>query len=156
MHYTLGQAAKATGKTKGTIANAIKKGRLSAGKDDIGQYQIDPAELHRIYPPSTSSNGEGIRYAGSVGSPERVPAAKSMAVASSFRPWSAPYRFCGARLPSSRFRRQCLQGVHIGFLSCAGSNDCLARHLRLHSFMTSTIQTPINKLLRSFPKWRVE
>ncbi len=50
MVYTLGQAAKATGKTKTTIAKAIAKGRLSAQKDDIGQYVIDPAELHRVYP----------------------------------------------------------------------------------------------------------
>lgn len=50
MGYTLGQAAKATGKTKTTIAKAIAKGRLSAQKDDIGQYVIDPSELHRVYP----------------------------------------------------------------------------------------------------------
>jgi tRNA G37 N-methylase TrmD len=50
MVYTLGQAAKATGKTKTTIAKAIAKGRISAQKDDIGQYVIDPAELHRVYP----------------------------------------------------------------------------------------------------------
>ncbi len=50
MSYTLGQAAKATGLSKPTIANAIKKGRISAQKDDIGQYAIDPAELHRIFP----------------------------------------------------------------------------------------------------------
>lgn len=51
MRYTLGQAAKATGKSKSTIQAAIKKGRISASQDDLGQYQIDPAELHRVYPP---------------------------------------------------------------------------------------------------------
>jgi hypothetical protein len=50
MFYTLGQAAKATGKTKTTIQVAIKTGRLSASKDDLGRYQIDPSELHRVYP----------------------------------------------------------------------------------------------------------
>jgi hypothetical protein len=50
VYYTLGQAAKATGKGKTTIANAIEKGRLSAQKDDLGQYKIDAAELHRVYP----------------------------------------------------------------------------------------------------------
>ena len=50
MPYTLGQAAKATGLSKPTIANAIKRGRISALKDDIGQYAIDPAELHRVFP----------------------------------------------------------------------------------------------------------
>lgn len=46
---TLSQAAKATGKSKGTISNAIKKGRLSANKEN-GEYQIDAAELSRVYP----------------------------------------------------------------------------------------------------------
>jgi hypothetical protein len=49
--YTLGQAATATGKSKTTIANAIKKGRISARKDETGAYTIDPAELHRVYAP---------------------------------------------------------------------------------------------------------
>ena len=49
--YTLGQAAKATGKQKSTILEAVRKGRISAAKDDLGRYQIDPAELHRVYPP---------------------------------------------------------------------------------------------------------
>lgn len=47
---TLGKAALETGKTKTTIAHAIKRGRLSATIDDKGQYQIDPAELFRVYP----------------------------------------------------------------------------------------------------------
>lgn len=47
---TLGQAAKETGKTKTALANAISSGRLSATKDEHGQYQIDPAELFRVYP----------------------------------------------------------------------------------------------------------
>ncbi len=55
MPYTLGQAAKATGKQKSTILDSIRKGRISAAKDDFGRYQIDPAELHRVYPPNASS-----------------------------------------------------------------------------------------------------
>ncbi len=51
MFYTLGTAAKATGKTKTAIAESVKKGRISATKDDFGRYQIDPSELHRVYPP---------------------------------------------------------------------------------------------------------
>src|SRR5215470_5081830 len=53
MLYTLGQAAQATGKTKTAIAEAIKKGRISATRDESGKYQIDPAELHRVYPPAS-------------------------------------------------------------------------------------------------------
>lgn len=50
MGYTLGEASEATKKSKTAIRNAIKKGRISAVKDDAGQYDIDPAELHRVYP----------------------------------------------------------------------------------------------------------
>lgn len=55
MMYTLGQAAKATGKAKGTISNAIKNGRLSASRNDKGEYEIDGAELHRVYPLNSST-----------------------------------------------------------------------------------------------------
>lgn len=48
--YTLGEAAKATGKSKATISKAIKSGRISALKDDSGTFSIDPSELHRVYP----------------------------------------------------------------------------------------------------------
>lgn len=54
MSYTLGQAAKATGKSKSTLQAAIKKGRISATQNESGQYHIDPAELHRVYPPASS------------------------------------------------------------------------------------------------------
>lgn len=55
MAYTLGEAAKATGKSKATISKAIKSGRLSAAKDEAGAFQIDPAELHRVYPITVST-----------------------------------------------------------------------------------------------------
>lgn len=57
MKYTLGQAAKATGKSKSTISRAIRKGKLSAEHDVHGQFAIDPAELHRVYPVSEQGNG---------------------------------------------------------------------------------------------------
>lgn len=50
MAYTLGEAAKATGKSKATLSKAIKSGRISAMKGDTGAFQIDPSELHRVYP----------------------------------------------------------------------------------------------------------
>lgn len=50
MRYTLGQAAKATGKSKTTIQRAVAKGLISAVKGQNGEYQIDPAELHRVFP----------------------------------------------------------------------------------------------------------
>jgi len=57
MPYTIGQAAKATGKSKPTISRAIKTGALSAIKNEDGSYTIEPAELHRVFPSvSLSSN----------------------------------------------------------------------------------------------------
>ena len=55
MVYTLGEAAKATGKSKATISKAIKFGRISARKDETGTFHIDPSELHRVYPPTVYS-----------------------------------------------------------------------------------------------------
>lgn len=49
MKFSLGQAAKETGKSKGTISKAIKTGRLSATKNDKGGWDIDAAELFRVY-----------------------------------------------------------------------------------------------------------
>lgn len=57
MSYTLGQAARATGMSKPTIARAIQKGKVSATRGDDGAYVIDPAELHRVYPLTGKSNG---------------------------------------------------------------------------------------------------
>lgn len=50
MVYTLGEAARATGKSKAAISQAISSNKISATKDANGRYQIDPAELHRLYP----------------------------------------------------------------------------------------------------------
>ena len=50
MSYTLGTAAKATGKSKSTIQRAIQNGRMSATLQDDGSYKIDPSELERVFP----------------------------------------------------------------------------------------------------------
>lgn len=50
MSYTLGEAAKATGKSKPTIQRAIKSGKISAKKKEDGSYVIEPSEVHRVYP----------------------------------------------------------------------------------------------------------
>jgi hypothetical protein len=52
MQYTLGTAAKATGKAKSTILRAIKSGTISAKKSHDGSYEIEPSELHRVFEPS--------------------------------------------------------------------------------------------------------
>lgn len=53
---TAKQAADHTGKSKAAILKAIKTGRLSASKDDLGEWQIDPAELFRVYQSAPTEN----------------------------------------------------------------------------------------------------
>lgn len=50
MTLTLNQAAKICSRSKSTLLDAIRAGRMSAPKDDRGRYSIDPAELHRAFP----------------------------------------------------------------------------------------------------------
>lgn len=45
------QAAKKVGKSTPTITRAIKSGKLSATKLEGGGYEIDPAELFRVFDP---------------------------------------------------------------------------------------------------------
>ena len=56
-YLTLGEAAKQVGKSKATLSTAIKKGKLSYVSKDSAGYQIDPAELFRVYPRQTP-NGD--------------------------------------------------------------------------------------------------
>lgn len=51
MKLSAKRAAKEVGKSTPTITRAIKKGKLSAIKNENGGYEIDPAELFRVYPP---------------------------------------------------------------------------------------------------------
>jgi hypothetical protein len=50
MKYTLNAAAKLSGRAKSTISKAIKDGRLSAARNDKGGFDIDGAELSRVFP----------------------------------------------------------------------------------------------------------
>jgi hypothetical protein len=59
MSYSLKQAATATGRTKPTILRAIQLGKISAQKDEHGEWQIDPAELHRVYTPVSENEPLG-------------------------------------------------------------------------------------------------
>jgi hypothetical protein len=50
MFYTLTGALMATGLNKTTIMRAIETGKIAGTKDLFGEWQIDRAELHRLYP----------------------------------------------------------------------------------------------------------
>lgn len=55
MAYTLAEAAAACGLNKSTILRAVKNGRISGTKDDLGVWHVEAAELHRIFPPAASA-----------------------------------------------------------------------------------------------------
>ena len=58
MTMTLNEAAKSCRKAKGTVLKAVKEGRLSAPKDAQGRYEIDPSELHRVFPLTATDQSE--------------------------------------------------------------------------------------------------
>ncbi len=58
MMFSLGTAAKAAGVSKSTIHRAVASGRMSARSKGSAGYEIDPAELFRVFPPK-SENGKG-------------------------------------------------------------------------------------------------
>lgn len=58
--YTLKEAAEAVGMTKPAIFKAIKRGTISAAKDDRGQWLIDPSELHRVYKPVNQEDNRSM------------------------------------------------------------------------------------------------
>jgi hypothetical protein len=71
MYRSLAQAAAATRVSRSTILRAIKSHRISASKTDTGDWQIDPAELHRVFPPAAVSvehttDGDMTRHATAV------------------------------------------------------------------------------------------
>lgn len=58
MKFTLVQAARETGRDRSTLFRAIKKGKLSAEKQDDGSYLIDSSELFRVYPEKQLDNAK--------------------------------------------------------------------------------------------------
>jgi hypothetical protein len=48
---TAREAGERVGKSRQAIIKAIRKGTVSAAKDESGEWRIDPAELFRVYPP---------------------------------------------------------------------------------------------------------
>lgn len=72
MKYTAGQAATATGVSKATITRALKSGKISGQKDESGAWVIDPAELHRVFPPVSVKQSE-TRNVQQTETPDKTP-----------------------------------------------------------------------------------
>ena len=106
MTYSLATAAAATGTVKSTILRAIMAGKVSATRNDHGQWVIEPAELHRVYPPATAGNGAG---AGAGNGTHRKGDSGALAEAHQRAAWpSARPQRCGRRSPT------CAASVTVG------------------------------------------
>lgn len=62
MKLTLGQAAKALKRSKGTLSKALNSSGISVEKDDKGRWQIDPSELSRRMPANLFPNSRKDQY----------------------------------------------------------------------------------------------
>ena len=60
--HTLATAAAAVGRNKTAILRAIKAGKIPASQAENGEMQIDPADLHRIYPPLRTNDKQHQVY----------------------------------------------------------------------------------------------
>jgi hypothetical protein len=55
MSYSLAEAAHATGLNRSTILRALKAGRISGARDEVGAWRVEPVELHRLFPPAQAT-----------------------------------------------------------------------------------------------------
>ncbi len=58
MEFSLSAAARATGKGKSAIHNAVRSGKLSAKRTEAGTYLIDASELARVFPLNPSKGSQ--------------------------------------------------------------------------------------------------
>jgi hypothetical protein len=68
MSYTLAEAAAACGLDKSTVRRAVRSGRISGTRDDLGVWHVEASELHRVFPP--------VQSPGAV--PDAMPAAAAL------------------------------------------------------------------------------
>ena len=55
---SLNKAAKEAGVAKSTLLDALNAGRMSAGKNEKGHWEIDPSELFRVFSKTSSAEHE--------------------------------------------------------------------------------------------------
>lgn len=80
MMLTMGEAAKQAGISKATLSRAIKNGRVSATRNDKGGWDVDPAELFRVYPRNTATvavNGSMKRDTTPIATADETPTLKA-------------------------------------------------------------------------------
>jgi len=61
-YFTIGQAAKETGKAKSTIKKSIDNGELSVTEKTARGFKIEASELFRVFPRKTGVRSKNGRY----------------------------------------------------------------------------------------------
>ncbi len=59
-YFTIGQAAKETGKAKSTIKKSIDNGELSVAEKTPRGFRIEASELFRVFPRKTAERSENV------------------------------------------------------------------------------------------------
>jgi excisionase family DNA binding protein len=54
MSLTLAEAAALCGLDKSTVRRAVRSGRISGTRDDLGVWHVEPCELTRVFPPASA------------------------------------------------------------------------------------------------------
>jgi hypothetical protein len=60
MYWTLGEAAKETGRSKSQLHRAIKSGKMSFVEKTTDGYKLDPAEVYRAFPKVEQVNRDDL------------------------------------------------------------------------------------------------
>jgi hypothetical protein len=111
MAYSLAQAAEACGVNRSTILRAIKSGKISGMRDANGAWEVEPVELHRVFPPTR-------RRAGDEAMPSAVPEhAQPDALVAELR----------AQLAEMRSQRDAWQGIAERLALAAPRQEAVAR-----------------------------
>jgi excisionase family DNA binding protein len=72
MKLTLGQAARQAGISKSYLSRLIKSGKVSAERQDNGEYRIDPSELDRLPQSCTHERDQGNRTSERLETPQEL------------------------------------------------------------------------------------
>jgi excisionase family DNA binding protein len=84
MSMTLAEAAAACGIDKSTVRRAVRSGRISGVRDELGVWRVEPVELHRIFPPAVART-EGAPAAAPLHAPPDAAAAANGALVAELR-----------------------------------------------------------------------
>jgi hypothetical protein len=111
---------------KTTLLRAIKAGKVSGNKDEQGQWHVEPAELHRVYPPVTQrADTEAPHYHATAALEAEIAGLRQVGeLLRGQLEATRQDRYRWAEAAGERFRKLALEN----HLAAAGSQDTRHRH----------------------------